>query len=157
MLLTIPPEEEPREFIHILTDYNGVLAVDGVLIREAREGILRAANSFSVNVATADTFGTVRGQLEGLPVTLQVLSSQGPQDEAKLELLRTLGPERTVAIGNGRNDALMLKEAGLGICVMGREGAAVATLINADIVVGSIGDAFGLLMNAERIKATLRN
>jgi soluble P-type ATPase len=157
MLLTIPPEEKPREFTHILTDYNGVLARDGLLLEEARKGLIEAGRLFSVHVATADTFGTVRDQLEGLPVALQVIPGNVSQDRSKFDILSSLGPEHTIAIGNGRNDALMLKYAGLGICVVGLEGAAVAALLNAQVVVNSIEDAFGLLLNPFRLKATLRN
>lgn len=157
MRLTIPPEEEPREFTHILTDYNGVLAKDGFLFPGVREGLEELGRLFSVHVATADTFGTVAEQLKGLPLDLKVIPSNEPQDEAKLRILEQLGASNTIAIGNGRNDALMLKRAGLGICVVGEEGAAVQALVNAQVVVNNIGDAFGLLLNPYRIVATLRN
>ena len=61
-----------------------------------------------------------------------------------------------IAIGQGANDAAMLKEAALGICVMSQEGAAVETLLSADIVVPSILAAFDLLDKPLRIAATLR-
>ena len=157
MRLTIPPEEKEREFTAILTDYNGVLARDGLLLEGVAEGIRQLARTFSVHVATADTFGTVARQLEGLPVELEIVPSHVPQDEAKLEILKRLGAERTIAIGNGRNDVLMLQNAGLGICVVGCEGASVRALVSAQVVVKSVRDAFGLLRNPRRLVATLRN
>ena len=61
-----------------------------------------------------------------------------------------------IAVGQGANDARMLKEAALGICVMSQEGAAVETLLSADIVVPNIFVAFDLLDKPLRIAATLR-
>ncbi len=63
---------------------------------------------------------------------------------------------RVVAIGNGRNDRMMLDAAALGIAVCGAEGAAAETLEAADIVVGRIVDALDLLLHPKRLVATLR-
>ncbi len=49
-----------------------------------------------------------------------------------------MGTEHTVAIGNGSNDVLMLKESAIGICVVGGEGASTAALLSADVVVNDI-------------------
>jgi len=50
----------------------------------------------------------------------------------------------------------MLEAAALGIAVLGSEGMAVASLTAADVVVGSIQDALDILLNAQRLVATLR-
>lgn len=50
----------------------------------------------------------------------------------------------------------MLREAGLGICVMSREGVAVPTLLAADVVVPDILTALELLERPMRLVATLR-
>ena len=68
----------------------------------------------------------------------------------------TLHPEATVAVGNGNNDQLMLKESGLGIAVLQGEGMSRAAMENADIIVKDISDAFDLLLNPQRLIATLR-
>lgn len=70
--------------------------------------------------------------------------------------MRELGPRYCAAIGNGRNDEGMLREAELGIVVIGPEGAATATLVTADIVCRSIGDALELLVDDLALAATLR-
>ncbi len=70
--------------------------------------------------------------------------------------MENLGAASVVAIGQGANDALMLKAAALGICVMSAEGAAAETLLAADIVVPGILTAFDLLDKPMRIVATLR-
>ncbi|MCA9958568.1 MAG: HAD hydrolase family protein, partial [Anaerolineales bacterium] len=61
-----------------------------------------------------------------------------------------------VAVGNGRNDALMLQAAALGIAVLQAEGTAVVTLTAADVVTPTILDALALLTEPRRLIATLR-
>lgn len=70
--------------------------------------------------------------------------------------VRDLGADRVIAIGNGNNDRLMLKMARVGIAVTGEEGCAIAALTNADIHVSNISDGLGLLLNPNRLKASLR-
>jgi soluble P-type ATPase len=60
------------------------------------------------------------------------------------------------AIGQGANDALMLQEAALGICIFSPEGTAVATLLNADIAIPNILAALELFEKPLRLVATLR-
>jgi soluble P-type ATPase len=62
----------------------------------------------------------------------------------------------TVAIGNGNNDDLILKEAGLGIAVLGDEGMSVSAMRNAEILVKNISDALDLFLKPKRLTATLR-
>ncbi|MBV9327442.1 MAG: hypothetical protein JO020_15490 [Chloroflexi bacterium] len=50
----------------------------------------------------------------------------------------------------------MLREAALGIAIVGPEGLAAGALAAADVVVPSISDALGLLRNPKRLIATLR-
>ncbi len=79
------------------------------------------------------------------------------QDQAKLEYGKKLGLREVLAIGNGNNDYLLLKEAALGICVIQGEGAAVKSMQAADMVCGDINDALDMLLRPHRITATLRN
>ena len=76
--------------------------------------------------------------------------------EQKRTFVEKLGADSVVAIGQGANDAGMLKAAAFGICVMSLEGAAVETLLAADIVVPDIIAAFDLLDKPMRIIASLR-
>ena len=105
---------------------------------------------------TADTFGKASSQLEGIPCSLSILPIEN-QDVGKLDYVKDLGCENTVCIGNGRNDRLMLKEAGLGIAVILTEGVALTTLVSADVVCTSIVSALELLLNPLRLTATLRS
>ena len=95
-----------------------------------------------------------------LPELHQIVFDSLPeeaQDIGKLEYVKKIGCKKSVCIGNGRNDKLMLKESALGIAVALGEGAAVETLISADIVCTSIISAFELLTHPLRLIATLRS
>ena len=141
---------------HVVLDFNGTLARDGVLIEAVRPLLVQLAAAVTLHVLTADTTGTCRAQVAGLPVTVTVLERQ-PQDEAKREFVQQLGPQCCACIGNGRNDQAMLAACGLGIGVLGPEGAAPATLAAAAVVVGDIAAGLELLLQPLRVKATLRN
>ena len=79
----------------------------------------------------------------------------GDSSRRKLDLLRQLGPSRCVAIGNGADDAAMVEEAGIGICVIGEEGVSGEGIKNADLVFADILDALDFLLKPLRQKATL--
>lgn len=140
---------------HLVLDFNGTLACDGVLLTGVA-GRLRSLSAVLVlHVVTADTFGTASGELAGVPLNPTVLGPE-EQAEAKAALVERLGARRTVAIGNGANDAAMLKIASLGIVVDGSEGCARETLLAADVVVPDLRAALDLLLKPERLIATLR-
>ena len=141
---------------HLVMDYNGTLACDGILIDGVGERLGQLREQLRIYVITADTFGKVRKEMEGLPAEVVVLPKE-KQDEGKLAFIENLGKERTVCIGNGRNDRLMLREAALGISVMEGEGIASVTLTAGDIVCSCILDALDLLRNPLRLTATLRS
>jgi soluble P-type ATPase len=140
---------------HLVMDYNGTLALDGMLLPGTEKRLVRLSQSLDLHVVTADTHGSVRRHLEALPCRLQVLPSDR-QAEAKSAYVRGLGAKAVVAMGNGRNDRLMLKEAALGIGVILNEGAYGATLSDADMICTSIADALDLLLLPLRLVAGLR-
>ncbi len=149
------PGREALAIEHLVTDVNGTLAVDGQLIEGLAKRIAALRDRVSVHMITADTHGRqalIDGQLSLSAARLE------PGDEAlqKAAFVRSLGAQKVAAVGQGANDAAMLKEAALGICVMSREGAAVETLLAADIVVPDIMAALDLLDKPLRIIATLR-
>jgi len=150
------PGYKTLQLEHLVLDYNGTLACDGKLLDGVKDRLSALATDLNIYVLTADTFGTVRSQLEGVPCEVSILPP-GSQDQGKLAYIQQLGPQETVCIGNGRNDRLMLKEASLGIVVVLGEGAAVETVTAADIVCTSIDTALDLLLNPLRLVATLRS
>ncbi|MFZ1043794.1 MAG: hypothetical protein WCA79_04955 [Anaerolineales bacterium] len=140
---------------HLVSDVNGTLAVDGVLIDGLAQRIASIRDRLTVHLLTADTHGKQAGIDQQLNLSATRLTG-GHEQEQKREYVKKLGSERVIAIGQGANDAAMLKEAVLGICVMSQEGAATETLLSADIVVPNIFIAFDLLDKPLRIVATLR-
>ena len=141
---------------HLVLDYNGTLAVDGILIDGVQILLNNVAEHLQLHVVTADTFGKAELGLKGVDCKLSILTVDR-QAEAKRQYVRNLNSDHTIAIGNGRNDNLMVKEAALGIAVLEKEGTAVETLYAADIVCYSVLDALELLLNPKRIIATLRS
>ena len=155
MLTLSIPGFQVLELEHLVCDYNGTLARDGRLIEGVKDRLDRLAASLSLHVVTADTFGLARAALAGMDLRLTVLPPSG-QDLAKAEYVKSIGAMRAVAIGNGRNDRDMLAMAALSIAVVGPEGAAPDTLTAADVVAPDILGALDLLVNPQRLVATLR-
>jgi soluble P-type ATPase len=149
------PGAQPLGLSHLILDYNGTLAFDGSILPGVTERLKILAEHLEIHIVTADTFGNVRTQVAHLPVQLAVIPPE-KQAQAKAAYIENLGPANSVAIGNGRNDALMLKQAALGIAVVQTEGAAMEALLVADVVTPGIVDALDLLLHPNRLKATLR-
>jgi soluble P-type ATPase len=143
------------ELTDAVCDYNGTLAADGLLLDGVHERIQRLSPELRVHVVTADTFGSAATQLQRLPCALVILDA-GNQAEAKRDFVQGLGAAHVVAIGNGRNDRMMLDAARLGIAVCGTEGGAVESMQASDIVVHHVVDALDLLLKPNRLLATLR-
>jgi len=141
---------------HLVLDYNGTMACDGELLDGVRQRIIALSRQLQVHVLTADTFGKARAQLSGLPCALTILPVED-QDRRKLAYIQNLGAEGTACVGNGRNDRLMLREAGLGIAVVQAEGAAVQAVLAADVLAPDILAALDLLAHPLRLVATLRS
>ena len=150
------PGYKTLELNHMVLDYNGTLSCDGEVIQGVKKRLSTLSEQLSVHVITADTFGKVESRLKDVPCEITVLPLEN-QDVAKLEYIKKLGADRTVCIGNGRNDRLMLKAAALGIAVVLEEGAAMETVMDADVVFTSINSALDLLSNPLRLIATLRS
>ncbi len=141
---------------HLVLDFNGTMACDGKLIEGMKEVLESLCKKIDIHVLTADTFGSVVSELNGLDIKLSIILPD-KQDEGKLKYLQELGSGGTVCVGNGRNDRLMLKYSTLGILVIQDEGASVDSLLFADIVCKDILSALELLTHTERLVATLRN
>ena len=141
---------------HLVLDYNGTLACDGRVLAGVERALEALAGKLEIHVLTAGTFGKAQSELQGVPCRLAILAAEH-QDMGKLVYVKDLGPECTVCIGNGRIDRLMLKAAVLGIVVVQEEGAAVETLLAADVICTSVVSALELLVYPLRLVATLRS
>jgi soluble P-type ATPase len=140
---------------HLVCDVNGTLALDGQLLPDIPIRLRNLRDRLAIHLLTADTHGqqTAIDQQLGLQ---SVRISPGAEGAQKADYILRLGADTVVAIGQGANDAGMLKAAAVGICVLSPEGAAIETLLNADLVVPDIQNAFELLDKPLRIVATLR-
>jgi P-type E1-E2 ATPase len=141
---------------YVMVDFNGTAALDGKLKKEVKEVMDKISRYVKVFVITADTYETADSELGAANVSF-IKVERSSSGEEKAKVVRELGPEKVVAIGNGANDALMLKEAALGIAVIGEEGCSTALIKEADLVVTDIMNALGLVAYPERLVATLRD
>ncbi len=140
---------------HLVCDVNGTLAVDGLLLDGVKQRVAVLRDRLSVHLLTADTHGTQNLIDQQLGLTA-VRIQPGQEAEQKANYVSQLPAGSTVAIGQGANDAEMLRDAALGICVLSKEGVAVETLLKADLVVRDVFEAFELLERPLRIVASLR-
>jgi soluble P-type ATPase len=140
---------------NIALDLNGTLSVDGKIHPKVRGKINLLAKRAKIYVLTADTRGQANHILDKLHVETVLLSGDDTSRE-KAEFVHGIGPNRTVAIGNGYNDRLMVKEAALGFCIVGKEGAFAETVTESDVVFQNVLDAVDFLLRPLRNRATLR-
>lgn len=150
------PGGEHLQLSHLVLDYNGTLALDGDLLPGVADSLVRLTALLELHVVTADTHGTVKMKLKDLPCSLHIIGER-EQDRQKEAFVQSLGAEKVVALGNGRNDGLMLKSAALGFGLIQDEGASLTAILNADIVCTDILQVFDLLLHPARLQATLRN
>jgi soluble P-type ATPase len=140
---------------NIVLDLNGTIATDGKIPLEVKEKINILSQEVNVHILTADTQGTAAEEVRDIRAAL-IRISEEKSKEAKFESLKNLTPESTVVIGNGSNDQLILKEAALGIIVLGDEGMSLSAMKHADIAVKNVSNALDLFLKPKRLIATLR-
>ncbi|KNZ41585.1 HAD family hydrolase [Acetobacterium bakii] len=155
MIILDIPGYETIQVKSVTFDFNGTLAADGILVPGVSERLVKLANLANIYILTANTFGTAGDQCRDLPVKMEIFSNANIS-EKKMNFVEKIGPETTIAIGNGRNDRLMFEKSALSIIVMGKEGCYIKSMLTADIIVNNPIDAIDLLLKSDRIVATLR-
>ncbi len=143
------------EIENIVIDLNGTIATDGRIPVDVKEKIRSLSKVAKIYILTADTQGTANEETSGMNVELITIPEESSK-MGKFEFLKTLDLELTVAIGNGNNDQIILKEAALGIAVLGDEGVAASAMKSADMVVKSIHNALDFFLKPKRLIATLK-
>lgn len=141
---------------NVVLDYNGTIAVDGKIIEGVKELISKLKEYVNVYILTADTYGTVKEECSSLGV--EVIDF--PRENAgtfKKEIVMKLNGHKTICVGNGYNDIPMFKESILYVAVIEAEGSCGKLLANADIVTRSILEALNIILDENKVKATLRN
>jgi len=141
------PGQRAYRFEYLVLDLNGTISLDGNIIEGVQERLEILHNLVNIIIVTADTRGKAQEVVNKLSVKIHKIYP---------ELVQRLGGETTVSVGNGSNDASMLKESILGICVLGTEGTSYEAISNCDLAVSDINSALDLLLKPERLIATLR-
>ena len=149
------PGKEKLTIKNIVLDFNGTIALDGVLLPGVQEKLNTLAADLNIYILTADTFGTANTACAAINGKVVILPGPLVAGE-KLKFIKELGDRLTATIGNGTNDCLMLKEAALGVAVTGPEGASAEALLAADVVIKDINCGLDLFLNPKRLVATLR-
>lgn len=142
---------------NVMFDINGTLQFEGELSNALIDKIKELKKEYNVFLVSSDT----RGNLADLAKILDVdyIKIQNPDinaTEAKKKELIKLGKNVTAAVGNGNNDSLMLKNAVLGLVIIGKEGASVETMLNADVAFQDPIAAANFLLDKKMMIATLR-
>ncbi len=153
------PGRERFDLTHLVLDVNGTVASDGQLIEGVGAQLLALRQAgWEVHWITADTRGRQAALDEQLGWPAIRIAADCAEGEAaqKAAFVQELGAASVVAIGNGANDAAMLRRAALGIAVLGPEGLALDALLAADLVTPDIHAALGLIQDPARLIATLR-
>jgi soluble P-type ATPase len=154
MIVIERPGLEPLELDFILLDFEGTLASDRRIHPKAKDKINLLSKRMKIYILVKGEKKVVEEVLKKVKAEL-ILLKEGEASQRKLDLLRQLGATRTVAIGNGVDDAAMIEEAGLGICIIGKEGTSVEAMEKADVVFTDILHALDFLLKPLRHKATL--
>ncbi len=139
---------------NVVLDLNGTIATDGKISNDVKEKIKLLSQKVKVYILTADTQGTASDESKDIGIELVKIPEEDSMNK-KITFFKGLNLDRTIAIGNGNNDQLILREASLGIAVLGDEGLSSLALRNADILVKSIHDALDLFLKPKRLIATL--
>lgn len=154
MHLAIPGWKDCR-LGYLLLDLNGTLTCDGEVLPGVAGRLARLTAWLSICLITADTLG--RADRIARTLDLKLLRIEpGDEGRQKAAAVERLGSGQVVAIGNGANDAAMLRAAALGIAVLGPEGLARDALLAADVIVPCIQDGLDLLLAPQRLISTLR-
>ena len=154
MMMILRPGQEPLEIDFILLDFEGTLASDRRVHPKAKDKINLLSKRTKIYILTKEGKELVEEALKKVKAEIIYLI-EGEASQQKLELLRQMGATRTVAIGNGADDAPMMEEACFSICVMSKEGTSAEALKNANVVFIDILDALDFLLKPLRQKATL--
>ncbi|MBW2174572.1 MAG: ATPase P [Deltaproteobacteria bacterium] len=142
------------ELENLVLDLNGTLTESGDFIPGVVDYLERLkAKGFKVYVLSADTRGVLQQTFELSPDIEAVVTETS---EDKKRFVESIGAETTVCVGNGNIDVEMFKVAKLSICTVQAEGAATKAVLHADIVVTHISHALEVLLDPDKLIATLR-
>jgi soluble P-type ATPase len=139
---------------NVVLDLNGTITQSGEFISGVLDS-LEALRTEGVHVfvLSGDTRGTLKQTFSSSRGIETVITKTALE---KRSFVESLGAEQTVCVGNGNIDIEMFKVAGLSICTIQAEGATTKAIHEADIVVTHITQALQILLDPEKLIATLR-
>lgn len=154
MKTIIVPGYGSLEVENVVLDLNGTVTESGDFIAGVLEDLqaLRAGG-FKIYILSGDTRGNLGQAFEHAPGIEAVVAKTAQEKKTFVE---SIGPDHTVCVGNGNIDVEMFKVAKLSICTVQAEGATTRAMLQADIVVTHIKHAIGVLLDPDKLIATLR-
>ena len=141
---------------HLVLDFNGTIANDGILIAGVKEKMINLSKILNIHIITADTYGTINRQFNDNNINIEIIEKDFSGEIYKNNFVKNLGKNNVIAIGNGNDDSNMLKSAVIGIAIIGEEGLSTDCVLNSDIVFNNIFDALNIIENVKGLIATLR-
>lgn len=142
---------------NIIFDMNGTIQFKGQVSDEIVKKFNELKKHYNVYLVSSDTRGNLSNIAQKLGVDyIKIAPTNITDAEEKNNVLLKLGKEQTIAVGNGNNDALMLKNALLGIAIIGSEGASSKSILNSNVVFTDPLSAIDFLLDEKIMIATLR-
>ena len=142
------------EIKNVVLDLNGTLTESGDFIPGVLECLeALSGKGFKIFVLSGDTRGTLRQSFQHAQGIEAIVTKTAREKQTFVE---SIGAEHTVCVGNGNIDVEMFKVARLSICTIQAEGATTKAMLQADIVVTHITQAFEILLDPNKLIATLR-
>jgi soluble P-type ATPase len=148
------PGMESLDIHFVLIDFEGTLAMDGRVHPKAKDKVNLLSKRATITILTKSNREKVEETLRKMKVEILYVT-EGDSTQQKLNVLQRLGPHQTAVIGNGLDDVRILEQAGLGMCVIGKEGSSAEAVAKADLVVTNVLDALDFLLKPLRQRATL--
>jgi soluble P-type ATPase len=148
------PGMESLDIHFVLIDFEGTLAMDGRVHPKAKDKVNLLSKRATIYILTKSNREKVEETLKKMKVEILYLT-EGDSSQQKLNVLQRLGSHQTAVIGNGLDDVRIMEQAGLGMCVIGKEGSSAEAMAKADLVVNNVLDALDFLLKPLRQRATL--
>jgi len=148
------PGMESLDIHFVLIDFEGTLAMDGRVHPKAKDKVNLLSKRATIYILTKGNREKVEETLRKMKAEILYVT-EGDSSQQKLNVLQRLGPHQTAVIGNGFDDVQIMEQAGLGMCVIGKEGSSPEAVAKADLVVTSVLDALDFLLRPLRQGATL--
>ena len=148
------PGMESLDIHFVLIDFEGTLAMDGRVHPKAKDKVNLLSKRATITILTKSNREKVEETLKKMKVEILYVTEEDSSQQ-KLNVLQRLGPHQTAVIGNGLDDVRIMEQAGLGLCVIGKEGSSAEAMVKADLVVTNVLDALDFLLKPLRQRATL--